>query len=150
MDEAERKSWRRARMLYYLGLCALFVLIAGYLGPNWILFHKLTWLSPADFANEVREEGNPVVAALARYRKDHGELPEKLDALVPDYLPARHDEVILYPDGKVAIWSQYNHFVQFDFARPQDGWQVNGAFTSGRIPVDPVDIRPTLSSRPAH
>lgn len=150
MDETGQKRWRLARLLYRLGLCALFLLFAWYLGPTWILFHRLTWLTPSDFAHVARDEGNPTVAALERYRREHGALPEKLDDLVPDYLPAVPRRLTLYQDGTVGLWCQYNHRVEFSFARPQDGWQVYGAFTHGRIPVDPVVVQPVPSSRPAH
>ena len=87
MGEAEIRRWRRLRVAYLAGLVALFAAIAFYFGPNCFLFHKLTWMTPADFVPTVQRNCVPVVRAMKEFRRDHGRLPARADELVPQYLP---------------------------------------------------------------
>src|SRR5688572_4286961 len=87
MDTAEAKRWHRRRLLYYAALVLLACPVAFYFGPNWFLFRKLTWITPADFAPVAQQECVPIVRAMKEYARDHGHLPATSDDLAPDYLP---------------------------------------------------------------
>ena len=60
-DDADARRWRRWRACYYAGLAALFAVFAFYVGPNYMMFGKPTWLTPADFVPEVQRDCVPVV-----------------------------------------------------------------------------------------
>jgi hypothetical protein len=153
MGEADIRRWRRLRVAYLAGLIALFAAIAFYFGPNYFLFHKLTWMTPADFAPTVQRNCVPVVRAMKEFRRDNGRLPALADELVPQYLPVLNGQArVSVSDGEFRWSSEYKHRVRYDFNPATEGWIVEGVFTSGRIPLPPVTISPTTqpaSTRPA-
>jgi hypothetical protein len=144
MTEAAR--WRLWRWCYYAGLGALFAGVGFYVGPNYIMFGKLTWLSPADFVPTVQRECLPVVQAMKAYQRDHGRLPDRPEELVPDYLPAV-DPMASVWNGKFEYWTSFNHRIEYTFGPGDEGWRVEGVFVTGRIPLPPVTAGP--SSRAA-
>ena len=76
MTKTPVETWRLRRRFYHAGLLALFCVIALYLGPNRLLFHKWTWVTPADYIPVVRSRCEPVVRAMKAYRAAHGKLPD--------------------------------------------------------------------------
>jgi hypothetical protein len=148
MGEAEFRRWRRVRVAYLAGLVAWFGAVALYFGPNYLLFHKLTRITPADFVPRVERECVPVVRAMKEFRRDNGRMPASAEELVPRYLPLANGQTggSIF-NGKFEWWAQYNHHVRYDFNGASEGWTVDGPFTSGRIPLPPVTISPAI--RPA-
>jgi hypothetical protein len=154
MGEADIRRWRRRRVAYLAGHVALFVAVALYFGPNYYLFHKLTWITPADFAPAVERNCVPIVRAMKEFRRDNGRLPKQTDELVPHYLPTSNGQ------ARVSVWegefrwpAEFNHRIRYDFNPATEGWTVDGAFTSGRIPLPPVTVSiatsQPLGTRPA-
>jgi hypothetical protein len=149
MGEADIRRWRQRRIAYLACHVALFAAIAFYFGPNYYLFHKLTRITPADFAPAVERQCVPVVRAMKEFRRDNGRMPDRAEELVPQYLP----ELTGYgrasvDNGKFQWLTQYNHSIQYDFNPGTEGWTVSGAFTSGRIPLPPVTVS-SPETRPA-
>ena len=154
MSEADIRRWRRLRLAYLAGLITLFAGVAFYFGPNYFLFHKLTWITPADFVPTVEGKCVRVVRAMKEFRRDHGRMPARAEELVPQYLPELTGYGPASVDGgKFNWWARYNHFIHYDFNPATEGWTVEGAFTSGRIPLPPVVVWPATSqpaaTRPA-
>jgi len=153
-DEMKLTRWRRRRGAYYGALVVLFAVVAFYVGPNYILFGKPTWITPADFVPTVQQRCVPMVRAMKEFRRDHGRLPARGDELVPDYYPARKSAVqgveSAVDDGQFRYWSMFNHTIRYDFNPASEGWLVSGPYTSGRIPAPPVAIGPATRpvSRP--
>ncbi len=143
-----------------MGLAVLFTAIAFYVGPNVILFGKLTGLTPADFAVSVERVDVPIVRAMKQYERDHGRRPDRAEALAPKYLPEDVAERWRYAvtRGEFRAVALHNHRVFYRFrARPDaggdstqpyedllyarypdEGWYVTGPFAEGRIPLPPV------------
>jgi hypothetical protein len=77
----------------------------------------------------------PVIAALETYRVAHGEYPEQLGALVPDYLP------VIWTGGDDLDYSYSRSGESYSFSfhyrgpgmntctyKPDAGWHCSGAF----------------------
>lgn len=138
-------QWRLRRGGYYAGLVLVFASVALYFGPNRILFGKWTWIAPRDFAPTVERRCVEVVRAMKAYERDHGRRPERMENLVPDYLPAEAPSVTI-AGGKFSCWTQYNHVIVYDFPPAREGWRVEGGFceradsaaAGARSPGDPA------------
>lgn len=75
----------RSRMfLAAIGLVALYFLI--WLCGYWIVMSGYAWDSHR--VKESIRRGDEIVAALKQFKNDHGDYPEKLEQLVPQYLEA--------------------------------------------------------------
>lgn len=143
---------------YLVVLATWFASIAFYFGPSWILFHKLRWITPADFADAARERVAPIVLAVKQYEADNGRLPDESvhdlqSVLVPAYLipPKGRDRLPGYfylDEGDLHYLAKFNHMIVYRFRPQQEGWSVAGAFTSGPIPLPPVAFDPA-APRPA-
>lgn len=144
------RRWQVWRACYYAALAGLFGLIALYVGPNYILFGKPTWLTPADFVPEAERECVPVVRAVKEYQRDHGRLPESGRDLVPEYLPAVAHGFTVF-NGEAWYNGRFNHAITYRFTPGPEAWSVTGVFVNGPLPLPPVTIgssnRP--STRPA-
>ena len=139
--------WRRRRVMYYCALGALFAVGGLYVGPNYLLFDKPTWITPADFVPTVERRCVPIVRAMKEFRRDHGRLPKDGEELIPDYHPPEDRNVqsvrATVWEGKFRYLAMYNHSITYDFDPATEGWIVSGVYTSGRIPAPPVAIDPT-------
>ena len=127
---------------------AWFGAVAFYLGPNFILFRKLTWITPADFVPVVTRYCVPAVRAAKEYRRDHGGWPDSKSDLTPYGLKEGGYWGDLSSDEySFLCWGLYNHTITYNLAGPDEHWEVRGNLTCGRIPAPPVVISP--GSRPA-
>ncbi|MBV6394300.1 MAG: hypothetical protein KPEEDBHJ_03554 [Anaerolineales bacterium] len=78
----------------------------------------------------------PVIAALEAYKADHGSYPEKLDQLVPDYLPSvpvKTDELDFSYSSDGATYSFSFHYIgpgMNTCAYSSEGkeWNCSGAY----------------------
>jgi hypothetical protein len=138
------RRWRCRRVSYYVALCLLFAAIAFYFGPNVIMFGKLVWITADDFAKWVDEDDVRSVRAIKEYQRDHGKLPERMEDLVPAYLPKR-----TFGDlwgGEFHEYTRYGHLFIYRFTPGDEGWRVAGPFVHDRLPLPPVRI--AASTRP--
>jgi hypothetical protein len=138
----ESIRWRWYRIWYRVGLAVLFVSVAFYFGPNEIRFDKLTRLTPADLVPIVQRDCMATVRAMQQYQQDTGSLPNSVDDLIPQYLPAA------LADYRIAN-GQFSHFdwrwhetITYDFTPGSEGWHVTGHFVTGRIPLPTVKPGP--------
>jgi hypothetical protein len=145
--DPEARRWLYRRLAYYAALLGLFALIAFYVGPNIILFRKLTWLSPADFVSTAEERCVPIVGAIKEYERDHGRLPNGVEGVVPAYLPEYVHGAALHSDGELEYRGPHGHTIVYSFAPEDEGWRVHGRFANGPLPMAPVILgsstRPT-------
>lgn len=150
MTAEERKWWRR-RLLYYTALCLVPLPVVFYFGPNVILFGKLTWITPADFAPIAASRCAPFVIAIKQYERDHGTLPDPAHWSPPgfDEQDRRWGDL---DTREYHYWARDHHFIVYNLTGPDQHWSVTGPFTSGRIPLPsitlPPSTRPTTS--PSH
>lgn len=144
--EPEDRRWWCRHLLYCLGLGALFSAIAFYFGPNVILFRKLTRLEPADFIDEARQSGVPLVRAVKEFGRDHGHLPNDVEELTPDYLDCdidllrRHPSFDSYSVRFYSFERSGGHELEYDLRPASEGWEVYGPFARGPIPLPIVTI----------
>jgi len=149
---AEDRRWRNRRILLRIAIfLVLFLPISLYFGPNLIMFGTLTRVSPADFAPLVQSLSISIVRAMKEYQRDAGQLPFQMTDLVPKYLPNA-------PAGGQYIFNgwftqsddsrQYGQNISYDFTPGSEGWEVNGMFLSGPIPLPPVTIGPATQPSP--
>jgi hypothetical protein len=75
----------------------------------------------------VAASGRPIVNALAHYRSDHGEFPESLEALVPNYLSN-------VPGTGLATYPSFNYY------RSENGQSPRDYELTVSIPVAPLDF----------
>lgn len=136
------RRWRTWRFVYYGGLGCFFAAIAFYFGPNVIMFRKLTWITPADFAKHVDQESIETVRAIKAYRNDHGTVPERIRDLEPAYLAKAPWGADMY-DGELSVHTEFGHRLIYRFGPADEGWWVAGPFVRGRIPLPPVDAAPS-------
>ncbi|HEY4329464.1 MAG TPA: hypothetical protein VGN88_06990 [Phycisphaerae bacterium] len=129
------------RFLYYIALTAWFAVIAFWLGPHIILFHRLSGLSLADFA-PVAEAHLPVVLAIKRYQADNGHLPEKIEDIQGNYLPANwgKDDLgrgFVDSSGYTIMVSKFGflHELVYNLDGNDEHWQLSGQVVNGRIPL---------------
>ena len=64
---------------------------------------------------------------------------------MPDYLP-RVDPMANVRDGRFEYWTRFNHRITYSFGPGDEGWGVEGVYTSGRIPLPPVTVGPSTSA----
>lgn len=140
----EERAWRRRRLLYYAALCLAALPVIFYFGPNVILFGKLTWISPADFAPIVTTQYAPIVTAIKQYERDHGTLPDRAHWSPPGFQDHRYWGDVY--SGEYRHLSKYNHFVIYNLTGPDQHWSVRGPYTFGRIPLPGITLPP--STRP--
>ena len=141
------RQWKWRRIAYYFALFVWFCPIAFYFVPNRMMFGKWTWLTPADFADRTQRDCVPVVRAMKEYARDQGKLPDRIETLVPKYLPEKHPAATVW-DGTFECWAMYNHRITYDFDPKNEGFYVSGAYTSGKIPLPPVQIEPAPTTHP--
>jgi hypothetical protein len=109
----------------------------------------MTWLAPADFAPDVVQYCVPVVRAMKDYERLHGQRPESLAQLGPQFAAAHASD----PGEHELKFGEYNFYYQTDDARyyeyihyqftpGNEGWSVVGKLTEGPIPVPPVTADP--------
>jgi hypothetical protein len=152
MTPEQAHVWNFRRRLYYWALGGFFCAIAFYFGPHLILFRKLTPLSPSDFVDEVQERCVPVVRAIKEFERDNGRLPEKIDEVVPRYLPEVDRGQMLVPgEYFVFMYRGHAHKVGYRFDGSDEHWEVSGPFARGRIPLPAVElsVSTATASRPA-
>lgn len=157
-NDTQSLFWKRARLAYGATLFIFFCAIAFYFGPNYMLFGKLTWITPDDFAETAQTKVAPIVRATKQYAADHGELPstDKLlsEQLVPTYLPAPSSGnislTILRENGTIEYWTRWNHTIEYDLTPGHEGWSVRGVFASGPIalPLVSLDAKDRPATRP--
>src|SRR6185369_18057143 len=115
MDEALDSRRRGLRILLNVTLVAWFGAMAFWFGPNFILFHKLSRLSPADFAPVVEKYCVPAVRAIKVYQQKNGRMPKDVDELGPPFSnhsgPGMH---IIDAFRPYDYWTIYNHTVSYD------------------------------------
>jgi hypothetical protein len=61
--------------------------------------------------DESKRRGNDIIAALEAYKKEQSAYPERLDMLVPKYLPKIEPPVV---GGPVWHYETWDHYAQFD------------------------------------
>jgi fumarate reductase subunit D len=76
-----------------------------------------------------REIGNTIVDSLEAYKQDHGDYPETVAALVPNYLSE-----VPSPTG-FAIYDKYNRFAAREFSLPQFELEECGDTILVTVPV---------------
>ena len=165
MTQPDRSSmirrWRIARAAYIATLFMVFAVGAFYVGPNYLLFGKATWITPADYEDRARVDVMPIVRAIKEYAADHGELPSlnrRLSAqLVPNYLPPPPSEwsdypALLEPDGTLRYDGLgWHEVIVYDLKPASEGWHLHGPFTSGplSLPLVTIDAASRPTTRPA-
>jgi hypothetical protein len=146
-ETPESRKWRKRRWVFRGGLATMFLLIAGYFGPNLLLFGKLTRLGPDDFVSFVESRCVPTVRAIKEYARDNGHLPATLDDLAPKYSVADQPGAAQMWAGQFQCYSSSGHDITYDFTPGHEGWYVSGRFANGRIPSPLVTI--ASATRPA-
>jgi hypothetical protein len=144
LSEAEWR-WLGFRIFFRIALAGLFWLIAFHIGPNEILFGRLTAPSMPYFVPIIERECVPVVRAVKEYERDHGAMPVKLDDLVPRYLskvpnPTGH----YFASGSDASYlvNLTGENVEWNLTSVGETWEIYGWFATGVPPIRPVLISP--------
>jgi hypothetical protein len=70
-----------------------------------------------------------IAQAICNFRAQHGLLPESLEELVPDHLPASQTRTsAFYSDGDLAIHAGLPHtYVSYSFGGAREGWESTGS-----------------------
>jgi hypothetical protein len=141
------RAWWGRRLLYYAGMFGLFLMLAFYVGPNEFLFHTILYPyhSLADYKPEIGKDCVPLVRAVKEYRRDHGQLPEYLDQLIPTYLASLKVPARMWNDQLFVL--KGDHLICYDFTPASEGWTVSDAPIDGAVPAPLVTISP--ATRPA-
>jgi hypothetical protein len=150
-DESSQpqKNWLLRNWLLNIALVAWFLLIGFWLGPNLIMFHRLTWITADYFIPEVRSECEPVVREIKQYQIKHGRLPTSLRDLNDDRFnhPLFHFQSIDY--GVYDYRDDLHHTIRYDFTPGHEGWSVEGKWVNGPIPLPPVTLnQPDSATQP--
>jgi hypothetical protein len=118
-----------------------------------MLFHRLRWPVPADYLSDVTPKSIRFVQAIKEYQRDHGQLPSQMEDLMPAYIPldgfgqnfegvysnGQYEELI---EGSLHETPQDMRRIFYDFSPGNEGWRVEGAYVSGRMPLPLVTIPP--------
>jgi hypothetical protein len=146
----DERAWRWRRLLYYAALWFVGSSVALYFGPNVILFGKLTWIAPADFARVARSECAPIVLAIKQYERDYGALPDPAHWSPPGFNEHQYWGIL---DARgYHHWAAYNHEIVYNLTGTDQHWAVVGPYASGRIPLPGVTLPSTTqpTTVPSH
>lgn len=103
-------------------VCVL--LVVGWFGLNFLAFGRFAPPTNARFEAMARS-GQPIVQAINDYRNEHRLLPNRLEDLVPKYLPKQPDREWRYYRHSLTRSTGYRHiyvYALFDLAGDFQGW----------------------------
>ena len=123
-----------------------FGVIAFWIGPNLILFHKLTWITTADLVPLVHNLNTTPIKMAKIYLQTHEQLDEQFDASLKAAL-IKKDRGQFFDTNPLRInFYLDSHYVYYDLTPGHEGWKVRGQWITGDIPVPNVTLdSPTTS-----